>query len=128
MIAFVVRRLLQSVLVMLVVALLAFTMFNFVGDPTTSMVGEDASVEQQQRLRHQLGLDASVVVQFARFVERAVHGDFGMSYRNALPVRQVIGERLPATVELVFCASLLALAGGIPLGIYTGLHRTGTLS
>ena len=128
MIAFVVRRLLQSVLVMLVVALLAFCMFNFVGDPTTGMVAEDASTEQQRELRRQLGLDNSVVVQFARFVDRAVRGEFGVSYRNGLPVIQVIGERLPATVELVFCASLLALLGGIPLGIYTGLHRTGKLS
>lgn len=128
MIAFIVRRVLQSMVVMLVVALLAFVMFNFVGDPTNAMVGEDASQEYQQELRRQLGLDDSVIVQFARFVVRAARGEFGTSYRNALPVAQLIAERLPATMELVLCASLLALAGGIPLGIYTGLHRTGTLS
>jgi peptide/nickel transport system permease protein len=123
MIAFVLRRLIQSVFVMLAVAFVAFAMFRFVGDPISSIVGQDASMEERARLRQQLGLDDPVPVQFARFVGRAAHGDFGLSYQYARPVSQIVAERLPATLELSFVAALFALAAGLPMGVYTGLHR-----
>jgi peptide/nickel transport system permease protein len=123
MIAFVIRRLLQAVLVMLVVALIAFALFNFVGDPINNMVGQDTSLQDRERLRQELGLNDSFVVQFARFVGHAAEGEFGLSYQQARPVGQIILEKLPATLELSLVAALLALLFGVPMGIYTGLHR-----
>jgi peptide/nickel transport system permease protein len=128
MIAFVLRRLIQSVLVMLAVALIAFTMFRFVGDPVNSMLPENASSEQRTQLSEQLGLDRPVIVQFARFVTGAVQGDFGISYRNKRPVAEMIAERLPATLELVLAAAVFALLLGVPMGIYTALHPKGVIS
>jgi peptide/nickel transport system permease protein len=128
MIAFIVRRLLQSVIVMLTVALVAFSLFRYVGDPVVNMAGQEATQADRDALRAELGLDDPVPVQFARFVARAVQGEFGVSYRMARPVVDVIGERLPATLELAFVSGLLAVAVGIGLGVYTALHRHGWLS
>ena len=128
MLAFVLRRLIQAVVVMLAVALIAFAMFRFTGDPVNSMLPENASVEDRVKLREQLGLDEPVVTQFARFVTGAVQGEFGISYRNKRPVSELIAERLPATLELVFAAFVFALALGVPMGVYTALHRHGVIS
>jgi peptide/nickel transport system permease protein len=123
MIALVIQRLLQAVLVMLVIALIAFALFNFVGDPINNMVGQDTSLADRERLRQELGLNDSFVVQFARFVGHAAAGEFGLSYRQGRPVGRIILEKLPATLELSFVAAALALALGVPMGIYTALHR-----
>lgn len=128
MLAFVLRRLIQAVVVMLAVALIAFAMFRFTGDPVNSMLPENASVEDRVKLRSQLGLDAPVATQFARFVTGAVQGEFGISYRNKRPVSELIAERLPATLELVLAAFVFALALGVPMGVYTALHRHGVIS
>jgi peptide/nickel transport system permease protein len=128
MIAFVIRRLLQSIVVMLTVAFIAFALFNFVGDPINNMVGQDTTQQDRDKLRQSLGLNDPFVVQFARFVGRAVDGNFGLSYQYARPVSEIIVERLPATLELSFVAALIALLLGVPLGIYTGLHRHSFLS
>ena len=128
MFAFVIRRIIQSVLVMLAVAMIAFAMFRFVGDPVNSMLPENASTQERRELRSQLGLDAPVTFQFTRFVTGAVQGEFGISYRNKRPVSDLIAERLPATLELVFAAAILALAVGVPMGVYTALHRRGFIS
>ena len=128
MLAFVVRRLLQAVLVMLAVALIAFAMFRFVGDPVNSMLPENATTEDRRALRAQLGLDAPIPVQFQRFVRGAVGGDFGISYRNKRPVSDLIAERLPATLELVAAAAVFALAIGVPMGVYTALNPRGLSS
>ena len=128
MLAFVVRRLLQAVLVMLAVALIAFAMFRFVGDPVNSMLPENATTEDRQALRAQLGLDAPIPTQFQRFVRGAVGGDFGISYRNKRPVSDLIAERLPATLELVAAAAVFALVLGVPMGVYTALNRRGFVS
>ncbi len=121
--AFVFRRLGQSILVMLAAALIAFMLFQYVGDPVNNMVGQSATSADRAELRTALGLDQPFVVQFARFVGNAVQGDFGMSYRFSQPVATVIGQRLPATLELSFAAVVLALGIGIPLGVYTALKR-----
>jgi peptide/nickel transport system permease protein len=123
MLAFVIQRLLQSVLVMLAVAMIAFALFNFVGDPISNMVGQDTTLADRERLRQELGLNDSFVVQFARFVAHTARGDFGLSYQQARPVGQIILEKMPATLELSFVAALLALALGVPMGIYTGINR-----
>jgi peptide/nickel transport system permease protein len=128
MTAFVIRRLFQSVLVLLAVALIAFALFNYVGDPINNMVGQDTTPAERVQLRHDLGLDQPFVVQFTRFVVHATEGNFGLSYQQARPVGQIILEKMPATLELSFVAAILALALGVPMGIYTGLHRNSWVS
>lgn len=128
MLAFVIRRLLQAIVVMAVVALIAFTLFRFVGDPVNQMVGIETSAEERAQLRQSLGLNDSVLVQFVHFVWRAVQFDFGASYQFKQPVIDLIGERFPATMELALVSALFALALGIPMGVYTGLHRNSVLS
>lgn len=123
MLAFIVSRLLQSLAVMLAVSFLCFVLFNFVGDPVNNMVGQEASPADRAEMRAELGLEDSIVVQFARFLGNAVRGNFGKSYRLARPVSDLIVERMPATLELVFVAAVLALALGIPLGVLTALRR-----
>ena len=128
MIAFIIRRLLQSVIVMLTVGLIAFSLFNYVGDPINNMVGQDTTLEQRAELRERLGLNDPFIVQYGRFLANAARGDFGISYRHRRPVSQLIAERLPATLELSFVAAVLALLIGVPMGVYTGLRREGFLS
>jgi peptide/nickel transport system permease protein len=128
MIAFIIRRLLQSIAVMLAVAFIAFALFNFVGDPINNMVGQDTTQQDRDKLREALGLNDPFVVQFVRFVGRAAQGNFGLSYQYARPVSELIVERLPATLELSLVAAGFALLLGIPMGIYTGLHRHSFLS
>ena len=109
-------------------ALIAFSMFRYVGDPIASMVGQDTTPEQRVQLREQLGLNDPFVVQYAHFVANAVRGDFGISYRHRRPVSELLEERMPATLELSFVSAVMALALGIPMGIYTALKRHGVLS
>ena len=123
MLAFILRRVLQSAIVLAVVALIAFGLFNFTGDPVAFMVGQDATTEEKVALRADLGLDKPFYVQFARFVGNALQGEFGRSLRQARQVSTLFKERLPATLELSFVAALLALVVGIPLGVYTALRR-----
>jgi peptide/nickel transport system permease protein len=128
MLAFLVRRALQALLVMVVVALIAFTLFRFVGDPINQMVGLETSAAERAQLRETLGLNEPVPVQFARFAWHALHFDFGISYQFKRPVVALIGERFPATIELAFVSALFALLLGIPMGVYTALHRRSWLS
>ena len=123
MLAFVLRRLVQAVIVMLTVAFIAFMLFQYVGDPVTSLLGQDATAEQRQQLRTELGLDAPFPVQFVRFVGNAVRGEFGLSLRQGRRVSALIAERLPATLELAIAAGVQALVVGIPMGVYTALRR-----
>jgi peptide/nickel transport system permease protein len=117
MLVFLVRRLYQAILVMLAVTFIAFALFNYVGDPISSMVGQDTNLADRQHLRQELGLNDTFVVQFARFLGRAARGEFGLSYQQARPVSQIILERMPATLELSFVSAALALALGVPLGL-----------
>lgn len=128
MIAILFRRLGSILLVMLVVAALSFLIFNFLGDPVNNILGVNATLEEREELRRLLGLDQPTWVQFWHFLERAVVGDFGISYRNRQPVMELILSRMPATVELVLCATVLALTVGIPMGVYCALRPDGVLS
>jgi peptide/nickel transport system permease protein len=128
MLAFVIRRLLQAMVVMGVVAFVAFSLFQFVGDPVVAMLGQDATDEQRAELRRDLGLEDPIPVQFATFVKHAVQGDFGLSYRQGRKVSELIKERLPATLELSMAAAGLALLVGIPMGVYTALKRKSWLA
>lgn len=128
MLAFILRRLGQAVLVMLAVGLIAFSLFRFVGDPVIFMLGQDATPESRAEITKQLGLDQPFYVQYARFVVRAVQGDFGLSLRQVQPVSELLMDRLPATLELSICAAVMALVAGIVMGVYTALRRDSWLS
>lgn len=125
---FMLRRLLQAMGVMLSVALIAFILFQYVGDPVTIMLGQDATEQDRIVLRRQLGLDQPAPVQFARFVANATQGDFGLSLRQGQKVSALLADRLPATIELSIVAAAMALLAGLPLGVYTALNRNGRLS
>ena len=123
MTAFVLRRLAQALAVLAAVALIAFMLFQYVGDPVGNMLGQDATPAQRQQLRADLGLDQPVVVQFVRFAANALRGEFGISLRQGRKVSTLLAERFPATLELAVMAAVLALAMGIPLGVYAALRR-----
>ena len=128
MVAYILRRIVQSVLVMLVVALVSFSLFRFVGDPVATMMGQEASQADREALRERLGLNDPVIVQFAGYIARASTGDFGISYRLQQPVMELILSRLPATLELALVSGTLAFVLGVGLGVYTALHRRGWAS
>jgi len=128
MFSFILRRFLQSAMVMAIVSAVSFSLFNFVGDPVNNMVGQDATREQRIEIRQQLGLDDPIITQYTRFIGNILHGEFGLSYRIKRPVDQLILERLPATLELVFVSALIALIVGITLGVYTGIRRNSVIS
>ncbi|HVB69686.1 MAG TPA: ABC transporter permease [Acetobacteraceae bacterium] len=123
MIVFILSRLLQAIPVLLVVGVIAFSMFRYVGDPVGAMLGQDYTDAQRVALVHKLGLDQPASVQFGHFIWAALHGNFGYSYRVAEPVARLFATRLPATLELSFTASVLAIVVGIPLGVYAGIWR-----
>lgn len=123
MLAFILRRLVQAVIVMLVVAFIAFMLFQYVGDPVTNLLGQDATVEQREQLRADLGLDQPFPIQFARFVGNAARGEFGLSLRQGRKVSALIAERFPATLELALSAAATALFVGVPMGVYAALRR-----
>src|SRR5476649_2677915 len=100
MAGFILRRIWEGLATILVVALLAFMLFRYVGDPVMAMAGPEATQRDRDELREQLGLNDAVPIQFARFVAHAAQGDFGFSYRSARPVSDLLAERLPATIEL----------------------------
>jgi peptide/nickel transport system permease protein len=126
--AFVLRRLGQAVLVMLAVGLIAFALFHFVGDPVVFMLGQDATPEQRAEMSHALGLDQPFWLQYAHFVGRAAQGDFGLSLHQLRPVSTLFVERLPATLELSLVAALFALLVGIPMGVHSALKRDSWLA
>ena len=123
MLVFILRRLAQAVIVMLTVAFIAFMLFQYVGDPVNNLLGQDATPEQREQLRKDLGLDQSFIVQFAHFAGNAAQGEFGVSLKQGRKVSALIAERFPATLELSAVAALIALVFGIPLGVYAALRR-----
>ncbi len=128
MLVFIFRRLVQAIVVMLTVAFIAFMLFQYVGDPVTNLLGQDATPEQRDQLRRDLGLDKPFPVQFAAFVGNAVQGEFGLSLRQGRKVASLIAERFPATLELAMAAAVIALVVGIPMGVYAALRRGNFLS
>ncbi|CAM3336488.1 ABC transporter permease [Paracoccus nototheniae] len=123
MLVFLVKRVGNAALVMLAVALFAFMIFRFLGDPVEMMMNESATQVERDELRDRLGLNASFPEQYARFVTRAVQGDFGISWRNQQEVIGLIADRFPATFELVLIATIISLVVGIPLGVLTAIGR-----
>lgn len=128
MLAFILRRVGQSVLVLLITGLVAFSMFRFVGDPVENMLGQERTVEDIATLRAELGLDQPFPVQYWNFLAGAVQGELGISYRQARPVSDILAERAPATLELALVSAALALALGVALGVVTAIRPNALLS
>ena len=128
MLAFFIRRCIQAVIVMLAVGFIAFSLFTYVGDPVSNMVGVDTTNEERLLIYEKLGLNDPFYVQYWNYLRRVVVGEFGTSFRLGVSVTELFRERLPATLELSAVAALFALLFGIPLGVYTGLHRDGWAS
>ncbi|WP_294230642.1 ABC transporter permease [uncultured Shimia sp.] len=128
MLTYVLKRVLQSALVLLVVGLVAFSMFRFVGDPIDNMLGQERTDADIARLRADLGLDQPFPVQYYKFLEKAVQGDFGISFRQGRPVAEILVERAPATLELAAVSGFLAISIGIGLGVFTAIRKDGFLA
>jgi peptide/nickel transport system permease protein len=128
MVGYLIRSVLQALMVMLAVSFIAFSMFRYVGDPVASIVGQDATLKDRQELADSLGLNDPIPLQFGRFLGNAAQGDFGISYRQGRPVAALLRERLPATIELAVISAAIALFFGLLLGIYTALKRDGFIA
>ena len=128
MFVFVIIRLFQAIPVLLTVGFVAFALFTFAGDPVTILLGQDHTEAERLELVHRLGLDQPFFIRFVRYLWAVMHGEFGISYRVAQPVTGLIGERLPATLELTFSALVIAGAIGVPMGVYSAIHRESPVS
>ena len=125
MLAFVIKRIIQSVLVLFVMSLIVFSMINLVGDPVDMLVNPESLPEEIDRVRKDFGLDQPVHVQYLKFLKGAVSGDLGNSFVFGRPALTLIAERFPATLELATSALIIAIIVGLPLGIYAGLNSEG---
>src|ERR671912_442749 len=128
MIAFIIRRALQAIGVLFAVGIIAFAMFRFAGDPVNQIVSIDTPAAEREQVRRALGLDDPVPIQFLRYVARAAQGDFGISYQFRQNVSTLLGERMPATLELAICATLFAVVFGVLMGVYSALRRESLLA
>jgi len=128
MLSYILTRVLQSILVLLIVGLVAFAMFSFVGDPVENMLGQERTQADVDRLREQMGLDKPVFIQYWTFLSNAAQGNFGLSYRQGREVSQIIAERLPATLELAAVSGMFAMVFGIGFGVLTAIRRNGIAS
>src|SRR5918911_2796344 len=128
MLAFIVRRALQAVAVLLAAGVIAFAMFRFAGDPVNQMVGPDTPPDERLAIRQQLGLNDPIWLQLGRFLAGALRFEFGISYQFRQPVSQLLAERMPATLELALCATIFALVFGILMGVYSALRRDSALA
>jgi len=128
MLAFTLRRAIQAIAVMTAVGIISFAMFRFAGDPVNQIVSQDASVAERAEIRKSLGLDEPVALQFAHYFADAAQFKFGISYRFRTPVASLLAERMPATLELAFCATIFAMLSGILMGVYSALRRDSVLA
>jgi peptide/nickel transport system permease protein len=128
MLAFIIRRALQAIGVLLAVGIIAFAMFRFAGDPVNQIVSLDTPAAEREQVRRSLGLDDPVPLQFLRYLGRAAQGDFGVSYQFRQPVSDLLAERMPATLELAICATVFATVFGVLMGVYSGLRRDSFLA
>ena len=122
MFAFILRRTIQSIVVLFVMSLLVFCMINLVGDPVDMLVNPESLPDEIERVRRDFGLDQPVYIQYWQFLKGALSGDLGKSYVFGRPALALMAERFPATLELAFCALIIAVIIGLPLGIYAGLR------
>ncbi len=121
--AFIVRRLLQTAIVLLGVSVLSFGTMFLSGDPTMLMASESWNAQQIQDFRHQMGFDRPWYVQYVDYMSKAVRGDFGVSIRQQQPTFTLVSQRVPATIQLASAAMAIALAFGLPLGVLAATRR-----
>jgi len=121
MLVFIIRRLLQSVLVLLAVSIVVFTGIYAVGDPVDILLPDDANETERQAAIKALGLDKPLIAQYGIFLAKALQGDLGTSFVFNIPSIELILSRMPATIELALCALVIAIFIGIPLGLWAGL-------
>ncbi len=128
MFSFLVKRLYQALIVMFVISLVAFAIQDNLGDPLRELVGQSVSEAQRQAMRDELGLNDPFFVKYSRFLSGAVKGDLGTSYFFKRPAVDVILDKLAATLELVFAATVIIIALSLPLGVYSAIHPKRLLS
>lgn len=128
MFAYLVKRLFQAAAVMFAISIVAFAIQDNLGDPLRELVGQSVSEEVRQQLRDELGLNDSFIEQYVRFAGRAIQGDLGTSYFFKEPALDVILRKLPATLELVFGATVIIIGLSIPLGVYTAIKPNSIFS
>ncbi len=128
MLAFLIRRIGQGVVVMIAVGLISFAMFSYTGDPVHQMLGKTTSIEEKAALRESLGLNDPMLIQFGRFVSDMAQLKFGFSYQHRRPVIELLVERLPATLDLAILSSIVTIIVGVVFGVYTGINRRGAIS
>lgn len=128
MFRYLVRRVFQSLIVLLFTGLIAFSMFRFVGDPIENMMGQERTDADIEILREKLGLNDPFFVQYWDFLIDAAQGNLGISFRQGRPVVEVLIERLPATIELASVSAFLAIFMGVSLGVYTAIKPKGWLT
>ncbi len=121
MFTFLVKRLFQALIVMFVISIVAFAIQDNLGDPLRELVGQSVSDAERQALRDEMGLNDPFITKYTRFVTAAVQGDLGTSYFFKRPALDVILEKLVATLELVFGASIIIISCSIPIGVYTAI-------
>ena len=122
MFRYLLKRLGQMIVILMIVVTLVFVLTNFIGDPVNMLVSEKATEEVRENVRRELGLDQPLHIQFGRFIEKLLKADFGKSYTYRKDVLVLIKERLPATLEMVLISVLLALFISIPLGVFAGAY------
>src|ERR1700704_6182196 len=123
MLAFTLRRAIQAVGVMIAVGIISFSMFRFAGDPVNQIVSLDTSAAERAEIRKSLGLDDPVPLQFARYFGNAADLKWGVPHQSRQPVASLLAERMPATLELAICATILAMVFGVLMGVYSALRR-----
>lgn len=128
MLLIILRRILQAIMVLLLVALVSFIIFRYVGNPVDNILGQEATLAQRAALEEALGLNQPIYVQYFDFLWKAAQFEFGNSYRGALPVSDLIASRLPATLELAITSAIIGVSLGVILGIYTAINRGSFLS
>lgn len=121
MVAYIARRMIQGLIVLLAVSMICFFIFRYMGDPVVTMAGRYATFDEREEVRHMLGLDQPIYVQYWRFISNAAHGNFGKSYVSRVPALGLILERFPATFELACTAVIMAFAIGVVLGVVVAL-------
>ena len=124
----VIRRILQAIMVLLLVAFVSFLIFRYVGNPVDNIMGQEATLAQRAELEEALGLNQPFYIQYFDFLWKAMQFEFGNSYRGALPVAELIATRLPATLELAITSAVFGVSLGVILGIYTAINRGSFLS
>lgn len=128
MISYIVRRLLQGVVIILAVSFICFAIFQYLGDPVMALVGKNATQQQIREMKERLGLDKPFYIQYVVFLKNAVQGNFGISYIKQRPVMTLIWNRLPASIELASVGIFISFSLGTTLGVFTAIRPKSLLS